>query len=389
MRYITSLELENFQCHARTLLTFSPGLNVIVGPSDQGKTAIIRALRWVLYNEPRGSDFVRVGAESCRVTVTFDDGTRITREKGPRTNRYVIEKDGERREFNAVTPEVEREVRAAHGMTPLILDEDREIKLHLGGQLEAPFLLDEPGTLRAKALSQIVGVHIIDAAIRDVLADEGRAAREETDLGRDISAWEEKLARYDDLPAQEEAVRRAEALLSRVRGQRERADRLRELKKSWERAREDGERLKRLLRLLEALPRAEELTQRAETLLERYARLRELLARWHENNSRRAHWERVAAGLAGTPRVEGLLEGAADLLARWQKLRELRSRLAQVRERIGKAAAERDQARGRERELGSRYGQLLLRLGRCPTCGAAITPDQVPAILAEICGGGR
>lgn len=389
MRYITGLELENFQCHARTRLAFSPGLNVIVGPSDQGKTAIIRALRWVLYNEPRGSDFVRVGAESCRVTVTFDDGTRITREKGPRTNRYVIEKDGERREFNTVTPEVEREVAAAHGMMPLVVDEDREIKLHLGGQLEAPFLLEEPGTLRAKALSQIVGVHIIDAAIREVLADEGRAAREEADLERDIAAWAERLARYDDLPAQEEAVRRAETLLSRVRLERERADRLLELKKSWERVREDAGRLRGLLRGLEPLPRAEDLTGRAEAVLARYARLRELLARWLENNSRRAYWERVAAGLAGTPRVEGLLEGAVDLLARWQKLREIRSRLVQVQERMGRAAADRDQARRQERELGIRYGQLLLRLGRCPTCGAAIAPDQVPAILAEICGGGR
>lgn len=389
MRYITSLELENFQCHARTLLTFSPGLNVIVGPSDQGKTAIIRALRWVLYNEPRGSDFVRVGAEHCRVTVTFDDGTRITREKGPRTNRYVIEKDGERREFNAVTPEVEREVRVAHGMMPLVLDEDREIKLHLGGQLEAPFLLEEPGTLRAKALSQIVGVHIIDAAIRDVLADEGRAAREEADLGRDISSWEEKLAQYHDLPAQEEALTRAEALLARARVERERADRLLELKKSWQRAREDGERLKRLLGLLDALPRAEDMAVRAEVLLGRYARLRELSARWHENNSRRTHWQRMAAGLAETARAEGLLEGAADLFARWQRLRELRARLAQVGERIAKAQADRDQAVRQERELGTRYGQLLLRLGRCPTCGAAIAPEQVHAIVAEICGGGR
>ncbi|MDI6893232.1 MAG: AAA family ATPase [Bacillota bacterium] len=389
MRYIASLELENFQCHARTLLTFSPGLNVIVGPSDQGKTAIIRGLRWVLYNEPRGSDFVRVGAESCRVTVTFDDGTRISREKGPRTNRYLIEKDGERREFNSVNATVESEVCAAHGMAPLALDEDRELRLNLGGQLEAPFLLEEPGALRAKAVSQIVGVHIIDAAIRDVLADEGRAAREEADLGRDIAVWEEKLARYDDLPAHEQALQQAEAVLARARGQRERAERLFDLKKSWERAREDAERLSRLVHLLGGLPQAEDLAGRAGALVDRYGRLRQLSLRWRESGSRKAHWERVAAGLAGAPRAEGLLERAAELQSRWQRLREVRSRLAQVRERIGKAVAGRDRARYQEREVGTRYGELLVRLGRCPTCGAAIKPDQVPAILAEICGGGR
>jgi exonuclease SbcC len=59
--YIKKLSLRNFQSHRETDLEFSPGLNIIVGPSDQGKSAIIRALRWLFYNEPRGTGFIRVG----------------------------------------------------------------------------------------------------------------------------------------------------------------------------------------------------------------------------------------------------------------------------------------------------------------------------------------
>ncbi|MDI6632651.1 MAG: hypothetical protein QME13_09480, partial [Thermoanaerobacteraceae bacterium] len=169
---------------------------MIVGPSDQGKTALLRALRWVLHNEPRGSDFVRVGADTCRVTVTFNDGTRITREKGPRSNRYVLEKDGEQQVFEAVGWDVPPAVKAAHGMAALQLDADTEISLNLGGQLEGPFLLEAPGTLRAKAIGQVIGAHIIDAAARDVLADEARAARDEAQLGRDMAAREKDLETF-------------------------------------------------------------------------------------------------------------------------------------------------------------------------------------------------
>jgi len=61
MSLIRSLEIENFQSHELTKLDLHKGLNVIVGPSDQGKSALIRALRWLCYNEPKGTDFF-----SCR-----------------------------------------------------------------------------------------------------------------------------------------------------------------------------------------------------------------------------------------------------------------------------------------------------------------------------------
>jgi len=389
MKYITSLELDNFQCHARTRLAFSPGLNVIVGPSDQGKTAIIRALRWVLYNEPRGSDFVRVGADTCRVAVSFDDGTRIVREKGPRTNRYVLYRDGEEQVFEAVGWGVPPQVLAAHGMAALQLDADTGIFLNMGGQLEGPFLLEASGTLRAKAISQVIGAHIIDAAIRDVLNDEGRAARDEAQLSRDIAEWEEKLAEFADLPAQEEALQRAEQVLAQAHEVRQRVQRLLELKQKWVRAREEAARLGRVVARLEGLPRAERALGDAGVLMERYARLHQLAARWREITSRRAEWERVAARLADTPRAEKLLERAADLAARWQKLRDMQLRLARARERIGQAARERDQAGRQEQDLRARYGQLLVRLGKCPTCGAPITPAQVPTILADMFEEGR
>lgn len=59
--FISEIAASGFRCFSAEqplLLTLSPGLNVIVGPNDAGKTAIIDAPRHVLWT--RGDDFVRL-----------------------------------------------------------------------------------------------------------------------------------------------------------------------------------------------------------------------------------------------------------------------------------------------------------------------------------------
>ena len=76
MSSLRKLTVENFQSHEHSEVIFGPGLNVIVGPSDFGKLALVRALRWLFYNEPRGANFISAWARTCRVTVEMDDGAR-------------------------------------------------------------------------------------------------------------------------------------------------------------------------------------------------------------------------------------------------------------------------------------------------------------------------
>lgn len=58
---IKKVIIENFQSHKYSVIDFNEGLNAIVGPTDSGKTAVFRSLKWVLYNEPQGDYFIREG----------------------------------------------------------------------------------------------------------------------------------------------------------------------------------------------------------------------------------------------------------------------------------------------------------------------------------------
>jgi exonuclease SbcC len=81
---IDSIEISNFQSHEHATLDFLPGVNVIKGTSHQGKSSIMRALRWALFNYPRGENFKSHFAkdrDSVDVGVGFTDDQWVLRVK--------------------------------------------------------------------------------------------------------------------------------------------------------------------------------------------------------------------------------------------------------------------------------------------------------------------
>jgi len=172
MKYISKIIIENFQSHSLSVFTLKQGLNVIVGPSDSGKSAVIRALKWVLYNEPAGDFFIREGEKECSVTVEFNDGTTLKRYRSRSKNGYVlINPDDEEMRFEGIGSGVPKEIVDATGITKIILDQDSSSAINLGEQLEGPFLLTEKPSTRANAIGRLVGVNLLDDALRDVLRD--------------------------------------------------------------------------------------------------------------------------------------------------------------------------------------------------------------------------
>jgi exonuclease SbcC len=95
---IQKLKIQNFQSHKDTTLEFHSGVNVIVGASDSGKTAILRALRWLIWNRPNGEDFRSDWGGDTRISMSVsnltsfesvDNSITIIREKG-KENIYEI-----------------------------------------------------------------------------------------------------------------------------------------------------------------------------------------------------------------------------------------------------------------------------------------------------------
>jgi len=72
--HISKIELENIKSHAASTFEFTRGTTAITGENGAGKTTIIEAIAWVLFDllEYKKEDFLRRGAKKGSVRVTFE-----------------------------------------------------------------------------------------------------------------------------------------------------------------------------------------------------------------------------------------------------------------------------------------------------------------------------
>ena len=84
-----NIDLKNFQSIGDANLSFEPGVNLIVGQSNSGKTAILRAVSAVINNPTRGKYFIKKGTKSSEVRIVFN-GNDIDWKRTPADSSYEI-----------------------------------------------------------------------------------------------------------------------------------------------------------------------------------------------------------------------------------------------------------------------------------------------------------
>ena len=183
---IKSLHLSNFQSHKASHLEFDPGVNVIIGPSDSGKTAIIRALRWLVWNRPSGDAFRSTWGSDTKVEVHLTDRPgsppKIIRIKGKKETYFY-----ENLEYVAFGKEVPEEITKTLNLNDI----------NLQSQLDSPFLLsNSPGEV-AKHFNRVAHLDQIDEGlgkvqkwIREIDQDISSNDRQVIQLSKDLLKFE-------------------------------------------------------------------------------------------------------------------------------------------------------------------------------------------------------
>ena len=169
------LRIQGFQSHVDTDLEFDAKSNVVKGDNASGKSAIRRAMLWVLTNKPSGTAFINWGftdSQPCTVSIWYD-GHCVTRRRSRdgKVNEYVV--DGEVLTAFGV------------GLPPVVASifklDDTNIEL----QHSALFMLSESAPDMARRLNKLTNLESIDTAY-------GSLRKRKLDTGRKLKDAQER-----------------------------------------------------------------------------------------------------------------------------------------------------------------------------------------------------
>lgn len=256
---ILSVSLHNFKIHRDRCFEFQPGVNAICGENGSGKTSILEAIAWVLFNHShdyRKEELYRQGSKNTQVTV------RIISAADGRT--YDVQRHSSKNKSDSYIiydPQLDSRVEGIHRLE----DGEQWLRQHLGitssGNLSKLFgdVIGIPqGTFtadflksvgdRRKVFDPILQVEDYKAAYQASVPLEQyakklleQAQQTEENLGQRLQDWPQIQAQADSMAAQ---VHQGEQNLATL------AQQLTQAQNHWQALKSQGEALQQLQQTL-------------------------------------------------------------------------------------------------------------------------------------------
>ncbi|PSN20698.1 SMC family ATPase [filamentous cyanobacterium CCP5] len=224
---ILSVTLKNFKTHRDRVFEFQPGTNAICGENGAGKTSILEAIAWTLFNyqgDYAKEDLIHNGSNSAQVTVALvssRDGRTYEVQRCTQRGYALFDPQlGNRLPYSRIQDEILPWLRQHLGVAPGT-DLSRLFARTVGvpqGTLTADFLLPAEG--RRSVFDAVLKVEEYKEAYRQTNALRRYAeARVET-TKRELERFNEELAPWEDLKVKasdlDTAIRNDEATLKEL-----------------------------------------------------------------------------------------------------------------------------------------------------------------------------
>lgn len=182
--------VKDFQIIKNASLTFIPGLNAIIGQSNNGKSALFRAVKSCIYNEP-GQTSIRNGCSSYSVGIQMNNHVVIY-QKG-KESIYKIDGKIYEKPGRVQLPEVAEALR----IKELNLNGSNE-QLNFWDQMEKPFLLDRSETDLFRFIVDSGKDNNITKALKTLVSDRQSLSKDITMLEGMIAQSEENIKQYEE-----------------------------------------------------------------------------------------------------------------------------------------------------------------------------------------------
>ena len=204
--HIDAIEISYFQKHKNLLLELHPRMNVIVGPTDSGKSSVIRAEKWLAENRPVGDAFVSSFAGKDDITMVanqYSDGSYVIRSKSKNTNEYETD------EFNSLT--------ALKGGVPTEVRQKTLLNsVNIQTQHDPYFLLnDSPGNV-AKKFNSISGLEELEFIFKEINTQIRSSETEIKSTEKRIEVKKAEIIQLEWVKEADEILIQAEEIQARI-----------------------------------------------------------------------------------------------------------------------------------------------------------------------------
>ena len=270
---IDQLTLQNFQSHKNSVLNFDEGVNVIIGNSDCGKTAIIRALKLIQTNRPSGSAFQSSwGGETVVQLQTTSDTISLSLYEKGKNREYDLNEIT----FKAFGTDVPEEIQQALNMN----------EINLQAQFDQPFLLTSTAGEVAAHFNRIAHIDQIDVATKKVSS----WIREISDIvkadERNLEQLQESLTIFPDMEKLEIDIEVLEEMTEKRQAKINRQSKLGSLITSIQTTEKEIETKSKILKLEKPVNNLFELIEQQEEQQKQYVSLSTLVIKVQKTTSK-------------------------------------------------------------------------------------------------------
>jgi len=228
---LKKLKIIDFEAHKNTVLHFGPGLNVIHGRSNNGKSASLRALELPAYGtwaagenkKDKVNGPIRVGAKFCEIEVESDRGIVKVKRDGKSINEWNISNTETGEELTLQNPGAGAIPQAQDilGLRSIEIG-GTQIRFNWSDQRDKHFLIDEiegkssSPSIVAGILDEVGGLSGCEDLVRELASDKGAFEKAMKDSAEQALRVDEQLEKFSELDNEISRFSSTEELLNKA-----------------------------------------------------------------------------------------------------------------------------------------------------------------------------
>lgn len=224
-RKVRKIKIQNFQSHEYSEVLLSDGMNILSGTNNAGKSAVARAISWVMYCES-GTSHIRTDAKECSVEIEFNNGDVIKRTRKGDHN-FIQFKNATDKEFTTYKSFGNKYPKVVRDFLQNPPEYDKFDPLAYSGQTNKNFLIDIKPSALPEIISCLVGTDDLDIAAKNVNSSinqikvkitgvEEEIEKDKLTLEEDYNTLDEQIEIFEELKKLNKSINDKEKLISNM-----------------------------------------------------------------------------------------------------------------------------------------------------------------------------